>query len=249
MDTTITAIIVFGSLALAIGLGIVLRRALPANHLSADTKDTVKLATGLVATMAALLLGLLVSSAKGTYDTARGQVITMRSKIAFTDRVLEAYGPEAQDVRQKLDVVSEEWTHQLWPQPGAKVAQARPDIGAADAAYAALHHLEPKDDKQRALKAEALAVVAQVAELRTLLRAQALPSISMPLLVVVVGWLAVIFLSFSLLAPPNHTATVAMLVAALSVSAAIFLMMELDRPFDGMVRIPPDPLNHVQGEK
>jgi hypothetical protein len=138
----------------------------------------------------------------------------------------------------------------LWPEPGGvKPTQGAPDIRAVEAAYASLQRLDPKDDKQRALKQEALGLVMQLGELRNLLRAQALPSISMPVLVVVVGWLAVIFVSFSLLAPSNHTVAVALVIAAFSVSAAIFLMLELDRPFDGLVRIPPDPLNHVRGEK
>jgi len=247
MESIYTAILVFGALVAAIFLGMLLRRVIPQQHLTSDSKDTVKVAVGLVATMAALLLGLLVSSAKGTYDTARGQVITMRAKIAFTDRVLEAYGPESEDVRGKLDVLAQEWSHQLWPEPGVKAKG--PDIHAADAAYAALQQLAPKDDKQRALKAEALGAVVQLAELRTVLRAQALSSISIPLLIVVVGWLAVIFMSFSLLGPSNTTVTVALIVAALSVTAAIFLMMELDHPFDGLIRIPPDPLLSIQSDK
>jgi membrane-bound ClpP family serine protease len=135
----------------------------------------------------------------------------------------------------------------LWPEPGVK--STGPNIHTADAAYAALQHLAPKDDKQRALKAEALGAVVQLAELRTVLRAQALSSVSKPLLIIVVGWLAVIFLSFSLLAPSTHTVTVALIVAALSVTAAIFLMMELDHPFDGLIRIPPDPLLSIQPDK
>jgi hypothetical protein len=249
LDSTLISILVLACLVVAIVLGIGLRRILPQHHLTGDSKDAVKLAMGLVATMSALLLGLLVSSAKGTYDTARGQVITMRAKIAFTDRVLEAYGPEADDMRARLRELAQEWTRQLWPEPGMKGAQAGPNIHVADAAYAALHRLAPKDDRQRDLKAEALTLVVQLAEIRTVLRAQAVPSISMPLLMIVVGWLAVIFLSFSLVAPSNSTVTAALLVAALSVTAAIFLMMELDRPFDGLVRIPPDPLVVVQPGK
>ena len=95
MNTTLTALIVFGCLVGAVLLGRALRRLLPEEHLTADSRDTIKLAMGLVATMAALVLGLLVSSAKGAYDTKRSEVIQMAAKVAFFDRVLTNYGPEA----------------------------------------------------------------------------------------------------------------------------------------------------------
>src|SRR5512136_2749398 len=98
MNTEVISLLIFGSLAGAVWLGRCLRRFLPEHHLSSDTKEAVKLAMGLVATMAALLLGLLVSSAKGSYDTVRGEVIQMAAKTAFLDRVLTAYGPEAAPV-------------------------------------------------------------------------------------------------------------------------------------------------------
>ena len=88
MNTTLTALIVFGCLVGAILLGRTVRRLLPEEHLTADSRDTIKLAMGLVATMTALVLGLLVSSAKGAYDTKRSEVIEMAAKVAFFGRVL-----------------------------------------------------------------------------------------------------------------------------------------------------------------
>src|ERR1043166_5047731 len=95
MNTTLTALVVFGCLVGAVLIGRILRRLLPEAHLSTESKDAIKLAIGLVATMSALVLGLLVSSAKGAYDTERSEVILMASKITFLGRVLDAYGPEA----------------------------------------------------------------------------------------------------------------------------------------------------------
>ncbi|HEV2715864.1 MAG TPA: hypothetical protein VGU64_11420, partial [Terriglobales bacterium] len=94
MNTTLTAVIVFACLIGAVVLGRSFRRLLPEDHLTADSRDTIKLAMGLVATMSALVLGLLVSSAKGSYDTERSEVIQMAAKVAFLDRVLAIYGPE-----------------------------------------------------------------------------------------------------------------------------------------------------------
>ena len=102
MNTTLTALIVFGCLVGAVLLGRMLRRLLPEDHLTADSRDTIKLAMGLVATMTALVLGLLVSSAKGAYDAKRSEVIQMAAKVAFLDRVLAVYGPEAAEARARF---------------------------------------------------------------------------------------------------------------------------------------------------
>ena len=118
MNTTLTALIVFGCLVGAILLGRTLRRILPEDHLTADSRDTIKLAMGLVATMAALVLGLLVSSAKGSYDTERSEVIQMAAKVAFFDRVLTNYGPEAAGARVPFHEAVKEAVQQMWPKSG-----------------------------------------------------------------------------------------------------------------------------------
>ena len=102
MNITLIAAVLFACLAGASLLGRRVHRHLPQDHLSADSRDAVKLAMGLVATMTALVLGLLVSSAKGTYDTARSEVIQMAAKVAFLDRALALYGPDATDARRDL---------------------------------------------------------------------------------------------------------------------------------------------------
>ena len=102
MNATFTALIVLACLIAAVLVGRTLRALLPQDHLSTESKDAVKLAMGLVATMSALVLGLLVSSAKGAYDTERSEVIQMAAKITFLGRVLAAYGPEVAGVRSLL---------------------------------------------------------------------------------------------------------------------------------------------------
>src|SRR5947208_3951527 len=102
VNTYLTASIVFGCLVGAVLVGRTLRSLLPEAHLSTESKDAMKLAIGLVATMSALVLGLLVSSAKGAYDTERSEVILMASKITFLARVLDAYGPEAAGLQARI---------------------------------------------------------------------------------------------------------------------------------------------------
>src|SRR5947199_7782458 len=123
MNTTLTAAIVFGCLVGTVLLGRILRRLLPEDHLSADSRDAVKLAMGLVATMAALVLGLLVASAKGSYDTERNQVTSMAARIVFLDRLLAMYGPESAAPRYALRRAIEVMMTRLWPETASQSAQ------------------------------------------------------------------------------------------------------------------------------
>ncbi len=242
MNATLAALIVFGCLVGAVLLGRTLRRLLPEDHLTADSRDTIKLAMGLVATMTALVLGLLVSSAKGAYDTERSEVIQMAAKVTFLGRVLAAYGPEAAGVRAQLRETMEEGIRQMWPGEMRRPARLAPNTQAANAAYGAIQALSPHNDMQAALKAQAASLAVDVAQIRSLLVAQSVPSISKPMLIILVLWLVIIFLGFSVLAPPNATTILALTVSALAVSGAIFLILELDEPFDGLIGISSEPM-------
>lgn len=242
MSALATGVVTTACLAVAIALGMRLRGLLPAHHLNADSKDTVKLAMGLVATMTALVLGLLVSSAKGTYDTERSEIIEMAAKVGFLDRVLALYGPDAQNARTHLRATVEEAIRQLWPDEPRVLAQVVPNAHAGDPLYIAIQRLSPQDDTQRSMKAQATTLVVELGQLRSLLAAQSVRSVSRPLLLVVVSWLVVIFFSFSIIAPPNATTAVALIVSAFSVAGAVFLILELDQPLGGLIRISSEPM-------
>jgi len=213
-----------------------LRSILPDHHLNADTKDTVKLAMGLVATMTALVLGLLVASAKGTYDAEKAGVVSMSAKFVVLDRVLAHYGPEAKPARDLLREVVGQMRDELWPDK-SRPSQLDPSKSSGEALYDALQSLEPGDDARRLLKTEGLQIAFALGQMRWLMFAQSGGSISGPLLAVVLCWLSILFFSFGLFAPPNSTALSSLLVSALSVSGAIFLILELDQPFDGLIHI------------
>ena len=242
MNTTFTSLIVLACLIAAVLAGRILRGLLPESHLSSETKDAIKLAMGLVATMSALILGLLVSSAKGSYDTERNEVIQMAAKITFLDRVLAAYGPEAAGIRTLVRGSVEEGIRQLWPGEMRRPAQVAPNVQAGNMVYIAIHSLSPHSDMQSALKTQAATLAVDVAQVRTLLAAQSVPSISKPMLIILVAWLVIIFLGFSVLAPPNATAILALMLSALAVSGAIFLILELDEPFGGLIGISSEPM-------
>ena len=226
-------------------LGMRLRAALPDHHLSAETKETVRLGMGLVATMTALLLGLLIATAKGSYDAQRGQVIQMAGKIGYLERVLSIYGPETTVILPLLRTSTEGLIQKLWLDRRSLEAPEDPVLSTGQALYNSIHKLAPQNDEQRALKAQALDTVADLGKTRWLLFAQADTSIPMPLLIMVVIWLAIIFLSFGLFAPTNKTILVTMIIVSLLVSSALFLILELDRPFDGVIQVSSAPMRNA----
>lgn len=245
MSITLIAALLFACLVGAALLGRRVHGYLPDDHLSADSRDAVKLAMGLVATMTALVLGLLVSSAKGTYDTARSEVIQMAAKVAFLDRVLTVYGPEAAQAQKELRDAVADAVRRIWPTDQSGFAELAPNQKAGDAVFVTVQQLSPHDDAQRALKAQVTTLLVDLGQLRLLLVAQSIPSISKPMLIILVSWLVVIFFGFSVIAPPNATTTVALVASAFSVACAIFLILELDQPFGGLIHIPSEPLINV----
>jgi hypothetical protein len=127
-------------------------------------------------------------------------------------------------------------------------ADRNPNIQAGNLVYAALQHLSPEDNAQTALKSQATTQAVDIAQVRSLLAAQSVPSISRPMLVVVVSWLVVIFVGFSVIAPRNATAILALTLSALAVSGAIFLILELDEPFGGFIGISSQPMINALGQ-
>jgi hypothetical protein len=237
-----TSVVVFLCLCAAVLLGRALSRRLAEHHLTQETRDTVKLSLGLVATMSALLLGLLVSSAKGAYDAQRQQIDELAAKVATLDRVLSLYGAESAVARQELRATVENAIARVWPDGRGESSDLRPDFRSGDAIYRAVQSLAPSDASQAELKAKAVDLTLSLVEGRALIVSRALVGVSLPLLVIVVAWLVLILFGFSLLAPRNAVATVALIVAAGAVSGAILLMLEFYEPFDGLIQISRAPM-------
>jgi len=223
-------------------VGMLLRKFLPERHLNSDAKDVIRLATGLVVTMAALVLGMLVSSAKSSYDLQKSQVSTLAAKIVLLDRILATYGPETAESRVQLRKFVQASLERVWPTESKRryELQPREDV---DGVFEHLQMLSPKSPKQEAARSEALAMAIELRESRWVLFLQSENnSVSIPLLIVVVSWLAAIFLSFGLFAPPNGTVIVTLMVCAVAVSAAIFIILEMYSPFSGFLKISSAPI-------
>jgi hypothetical protein len=166
----------------------------------------------------------------------------MAAKVAFLDRLLAIYGPEAAEARVGFHDAVKQAVQQMWPEEARQPAQLAPNTQAGNVVYGVVQDLSPHDDAQRKLKEQAISVGIDIGQLRSLLAAQSVPSISTPMLIVLVLWLAIIFMGFSTLAPPNITAIFALIVSAIAVSGAIFLILELDQPFGGIIRISSEPM-------
>src|SRR5262245_43678964 len=203
---SVIAVVVFVCLAGAVALGMTMSRRLAAHHLSSESRDTVKLALGLVATLAALLLGLLVSSAKGTFDAEREQVNALAAKIATLDRVLALYGAEASGARGELRAVIEGAIAQIWPTQGGARSDLSFDPQRGEAIFRSIASLDPTNPLQSDLKARATGLAFDLVEGRSMFVALAAGGISIPVLTLVIAWLFVILFGFSILAPRNALA-------------------------------------------
>jgi hypothetical protein len=213
------------------------KRFLPEHHLSADSKDTVKLGMGTIATLAALVLGLLIATAKGAYDTQNGAVQELSAKILLLDRILGKYGTETKDARESLRKVAEAVLNHLWENLAPGEARESGNV-----LYDQIAGLKPENDGQRALKDRALGVATDLAQDRFRLFARQDSSLPLPFLVVLVFWLVIQFAGYGLLAPRNAIAVAVLLVCALSVAGALFLILELTTPFAGLLRVSSGPL-------
>jgi hypothetical protein len=240
---TISAIVfacVFGGAL----FGMLLRARLPENHLSPESKDVVKLGMGLIGTMTALVLGLLVASAKSSFDAQRSGVAQLAANVIMLDRTLARYGSDTKDLRFQLRASVQDMLEHTWPEefPDPPPEGKGGTEGRYEEIYDKIQALKPGTDTQRTLQAQALRIASDTAQARWLLFAQRTRSVPGPFLVVMVCWLIIIFGSFGLFSPRNATALISLLICALTVSSALFLILELDRPFEGIIRISSAPV-------
>ena len=225
-------------------VGFGLQRVLPAHHLSKETQDMIKLAVGVIATSTALVLGLLVSSSKGQFDAMGERLVQFGANIIILDSTLAEYGPEAKPAREHLRRSVEAVLQRLWPEErtGGSTLAAIEHASTLDAVRVKLRELKPGTDEQRAMLAQAHQILNDISRSRWVLIEEAQRGLPPILLGVLVFWLALLFVSFGLFAPRNVTVTLALFVSACSMAAAIFLVLEMNSPLDGLMKVSSAPL-------
>jgi hypothetical protein len=239
--------IIFVSTLGGIFLGTLLRRALPRHHLDEHLKDVVRLGVGLIATIAALVLGLLIAAAKSSFDTQTGQVRQITANLILLDNILAQYGPEARPVREQIRSTVGPFADRLWREKEAGASGPFETDAAAERVYLDIQKLSPHDDLQRSLQSRAVQISNDLAQVRFLLFVEYENLVPIPFLAVLAFWLMIIFASFSLFSPPNVTGFICLVLFALSAACGIFLILELSRPFTGLMSISSVPLRNALG--
>jgi hypothetical protein len=228
-------------------LGMLIGAFLPEHHLSGETKSAISVSMAVVGTLTALVLGLLISNASSSFSTRNSEVTRISADMVRMDRLLRRYGPEADGARKALQRYLAMKFDDLFPE----TTERKPNLDNP-ATVEMLEHvqdmmlaLKPSDDRQHWLITQALQLAAEASETRWLLFEQNATSLPVPFLIVVVFWLTILLASFGLFAPRNATVTVALLLCSLAASGGIAMILEMNDPFGGIVRISSVPMRHA----
>lgn len=247
MNASIVGLVVFGFGLTGALFGLTLARRMPQHELDSQSRDSIKLAVGLIATMTALVLGLVTASAKSTFDSLSAAVKTSAVDVLALDRTLARYGLETAEIRADLKHAVELRVELTWPSDSSRSAelQVLQQATSVEAVGNRILLLVPSDDLQRALKARAVALAEKLLEARWLLQAGSSASVPLPFLGVLTLWITITFTIFGMLAPSNRIVIGVLAACAMSVGTALFIILEMDGPFDGVLTVSGQPLRQA----
>ena len=214
------------------------------HDLDLESSETIRNSIGLVATMTALILGLITASAKSSFDEVTFAVESGAREILTLDRLLARYGPESSGIRGAFKDAVARRIDMVWPQGSSRPAQLDPSKLSSDSEGLAerIRALTPRDDSQRWLQTRAGEVAEELLEARWMASAYSEASVSMAFLVILLFWLTITFVSYGLVAARNSTVVTVLFLCAVSVGSALFLILEMDEPFEGLLSVSADPL-------
>jgi uncharacterized membrane protein YqjE len=245
MRPLIISAIAFALVLGAALLGMHFRKVVSADHLRDDVKDVVRLSTGLIGTIAALVLGLLIASAKSSYDARATQFKQITANVIFLDLLLEQYGPDAQNLRAMLRLGVPLMIDRITNEGRSGTPAPYETTSEAQRFVARVEELKPNSEAQRLVQARIVTAIVQLTQSRLALFTQAHESIPAPFLAILIFWLAIIFASFGLFVRPVPIVVITFVVGAMSVSGALFLILEMDQPFAGIFQISTETLSHA----
>ena len=226
-------------------LGIFAARALPEHHLSPETRTAVSVSAAIVGTLSALVLGLMISTASSSFAVRSNEVTAISVDLIRINRMMQRYGPEADDVRAKLRTYATAKTQELFPAVGEPSRANEATLRMMEATQDAILSLAPTDETHRWLRSQALTLSDNLLQARWLLAEQAGSGIPFPFLILLIFWLAIVFASFGLFAPLNTTAVTVLCLCSMAVSGGITMILELDSPFSGLVRVSAEPMRRA----
>ncbi|PPQ30482.1 bestrophin-like domain [Rhodopila globiformis] len=242
-------------------LGLLLRPLLSERHTTRETFELIQIVTTMLVTFAALVLGLLTSSAKTSFDRAGNDLQALGSDLIQVDQCLRDYGPGANTARALLRRYTAAAIADTWPTEPAPEGDDYPrhlppsegnghmesaTLGAMlDQVGRMLRGLEPAAVTQQRLAADCRYQFQRLDERRWKLIEDASTTISLPFYLVLVFWLVVVFASFGLSAPRNPIAFVMLGLGAVSIASAIYVILDLDTPFLGLFSLSSEPLRHA----
>lgn len=244
MQPFLIAFVAFISLFSGALLGMLLQNFLPKHHLSNEAKDVVKLGAALIATMAALVLGLLVSSAKSSFDTLNSGLTQSGAKFIVLDTALRHYGPEAEGARKELKESLHAVLGVLWPEEmGQGDAADREEASKGmERLFGEVRGLKPATEEQKIVQTHASEMCYEIMQTRWALIEQEQNSLPTPFIVVLLLWLTALNIIYGIFAPRNRTVIAVFAACAFSVSGAIFIIFEMSHPLDGMIKVSSAPL-------
>ena len=247
MSPLVDALMVFAFVFGSGLLGLYLRPFLPEQHLKEDSVSMVRLCTGVIATLAALVLGLLVASAKANYDRVSDEVTHAAVSVMLLDRTLAQYGPQTNETRGLLREAVASTVKRVFSQDSNGLADLDTHQGpnAVEKLQDELRKLAPESDAQRMLQARALEISNEVAKTRLLAITEAKGSMPSFFLVILVLWLAIMFAGFGLVTAKNPTVIVTLFLCALSLAGAVLMIEELNRPLEGLMKVSGDPMRYA----
>jgi hypothetical protein len=244
LNSTTVGLLAFGFTFGAALAAVFIGNRLPEHHLDSSSKELVKLVMGLIATITALVLGLLISSAHSAYDAQEAELQQLSVHVYQIDRILAHFGPDAIESRELLRRIVAADIARIWPNEGVGAAKYAPLSvqQEAEGLFDGIASLSPKTDLQRLGQSRALQLLASIGETRRLMVEQAQSGLSWPFLFVLVSWLTILFFGFGLFARFHMTVVVALFVGSLSVAGAIFLILEMNQPYGGWMQVSSAPL-------
>jgi hypothetical protein len=244
MVGAISFIAIFGGVL----IGMFVAQRLPGHHISNQTQSAITVSVAVIGTLSALVLGLMITAANSSFSSRSEEVRELSLQLIRMDRNLRRYGPETEEARTRLRKWAVAKTQQLFPDKGKPTLSGQDTIILLESVQDAVLDLAPKDPRQTYLRTLCLTLSSTLIQARWQLEQHARHSIPVPFLVLLIFWMTIVFASFGLFAPPNATAIIALFLCSLAVSGGIVLIMELDSPMSGLIRLPSDAMQKAVAE-